>query len=124
MFTTGFTKTAYNMDHNNQGLEFAVSDTQELPNVGPGGMAPKGIPTYKPVEKPEPVGEKRKLTKREAARLMMYKMSAGLSDSSGSDIASGVASQLKWTASTPDGESESEASERHAKYQKAKRNRK
>lgn len=88
-------------DHNNQGLEFKMSDMGN-PAVGPGGMGPSGDETYQPAE-PTAKG-KTKADKQEMARRIigkLYKMSSGenaaLSDSGGSDIASTTVDQLKYT---------------------------
>jgi hypothetical protein len=94
MFTRGFKTAAF--DHNNQGLEFKMSDPGQ-PNVGPGGMSPSGVPSYQPVEEGTKGGKKLKRTAKQVAQLM-YKISAGLSDSGGSDIASTTVDQLKWTS--------------------------
>jgi hypothetical protein len=96
MFTKGFKIAA--VGHNNQGLEFKTSD-MGTGNTGPGGMAPSGIPSYQPFSA-DPKGDA-KLNRKARARAAiqsMYKMSAGLSDSGGSDIASGTVDQLKWTS--------------------------
>lgn len=89
-------------DHNNQGLEFKMSD-QGNPMVGPGGMSPSGIPSYQGADdnaKNKAGARKRSL--RETAELLFNKTSgisdASLSDSGGSDIAPTTASQLKWTS--------------------------
>jgi hypothetical protein len=103
MFTLGFSKTAA-FDHNNQGLEFKMSDMGSG-NVGAGGMAPSGIPSYQPFDNNKEGGGQ-KLSRKARARMAinaMYKFSsgmsdAGLSDSGGSDIASGTVDQLKWTS--------------------------
>ena len=51
MFTVGFKKIA-TFDHNNQGLEYNMSDnTNATSNVGPGGMSPQGMETYQPIPK-------------------------------------------------------------------------
>lgn len=96
MFTKGFKTAAF--DHNNQGLEFKMGDMGN-PNVGPGGMGPSGDETYQPVEK-NAKGQPKLSRKAEARKAInaLYKMGAGLSDSSGSDIASGGVDQLKWTS--------------------------
>ena len=99
MFTLGFKTAAF--DHNNQGLEFKMSDMGSG-NQGAGGMAPSGIPSYQPFSA-SPKGEA-KLNRKARARMAinaMYKMSevtCGFSDSGGSDIASSTVNQLKWTS--------------------------
>ena len=94
MFTKGFKTAAF--DHNNQGLEFKMSDMGN-PMIGPGGMGPSGDETYQPIE-PSKKGGRRKRSKPELAQLVFDKLGAGLSDSGGSDIASGTVDQLKWTS--------------------------
>ena len=87
MFTLGFKTAAF--DHSNQGLEFKMNDDGGA-GTGAAAMAPSGIESYQPVEANEKGGQpKKKRTLREAA-MLIYK-------TSGSDIADGVASGLKYT---------------------------
>jgi hypothetical protein len=98
MFTKGFFKTAA-FDHSSSGQEYKMSDMGSG-NTGAGGMAPSGIPSYQPFENNEKGGQP-KMSRKARARMTinaMYKFSAGLSDSGGSDIASGTVDQLKWTS--------------------------
>jgi hypothetical protein len=96
-------KKSASFDHNNQGLEFKLSDTDNTNgSVGPGGMGPSGEATYQPVE---PTGKGRTAVEKKAlGRMIMSKLyklggmeNAALSDSSGSGIASGTVDQLKYT---------------------------
>lgn len=51
MFSLGFEKIAQ-FDHNNQGLEYGMSDTNNsTADVGPGGMTPAGLESYQPIMK-------------------------------------------------------------------------
>lgn len=107
MFTHGFKTAAF--DHNNQGLEFKMSD-QGQPNVGPGGMAPSGIPSYQPYEKGDGLSKKKgKRSLREVTQIIQ-KISAA-------DIAPTTVSQLKWTfeqdAETPEQTSDRLAEEKN-----------
>jgi hypothetical protein len=57
-FVSGLHKTSAFTNHSD-GSEFKVTDTEPAPySAGPGGMAPAGIPSYRPVDilsnKPKP----------------------------------------------------------------------
>lgn len=79
MFHLGFEKIADNAasgGHNNQGQEFSSGDTAQNPMVGPGGMAPAGIPSYQPAGKTDDSDrktKKRKLPDQEAAQFVFGK---------------------------------------------------
>jgi len=134
MFTVGFKKTA-EFDHNNQGLEFRMSDTTNASaNVGPGGMSPQGIESYQPVDdnKEQPTNKKKKFKDRALVSFLMAK-SAGadslrsIVDGSGTGSPETLTSQLKWTSESPDMNQEEvsskakEESNRYKKYLKAKK---
>lgn len=113
-FLTGFTKHA-DFDHNNQGLEFKMSDTSNLYGAGPGGMGPSGYATYEGNAELKPDGTKvtknSKLHLKEIARrVAMGKIATidGVPDSlpavmgyvgSSGQGASTLATQLKYETS-------------------------
>lgn len=101
-FSEGFLKVAA-FGHNNQGLEFREADTNPLPNVGPGGMAPSGIETYQPIEKDQKSEghlkkKKPKLSDKEVVNVLLHKTS---SQGSRAGITGTTVTQLKYESSTP-----------------------
>lgn len=117
MFFRGFNKTA-TFGHNNQGLEFKMSD-QGLPNVGPGGMAPSGVETY------QPAPAQPKKTKADAIAAVRKMYSVQKQAGAVSDTANTVSSQLKWTfghGDTPEDEAtkRKEEKNKYGRYLKAR----
>ena len=82
MFTVGFTKVAM-FDHNNQGLEYNMSDnTNATSNVGPGGMSPQGIESYQPIPKQPDAKPKARVqtdSKKEKFNIATFLMHKGAS---------------------------------------------
>ena len=101
MFTLGFEKISM-FDHSNQGLEFKTEDTNPTANVGPGGMAPTGIPSYQPAENGSPNGKKKnKMGDVQVAQLMFGKLGSAGTDAlsnmgSGSTADEGIVTGLKY----------------------------
>lgn len=102
-FVNGFEKLALG-DHNNMGREFKHMDTEPQSNVGPGGMAPTGIPSYQPLDTMESSGgksKKKRMSDIAATQFLFGKLSTALADhvmtGSSSDISNAVSEQLKWT---------------------------
>lgn len=127
MFTKGFKTAAF--DHNNQGLEFKMSDMGN-PMIGPGGMGPSGDETYQPLgAKEKALMKHKKRSKQELAQLVYEKLGSGMEDAAlssgggGSDIASTLATQAKYTFQNgPDLEAEADdRKEQKNRYKKIKR---
>jgi len=128
MFTVGFKKSANAFDHNNQGLEFRMSDFGN-PMIGPGGMGPSGDETYQPIEPSVKGYMKKKKSLKEMGRAAMqkfYKLSSDMNDGGlssgggGLDIAPTTVDQLKWTSSNgPDLEAEADDRQEQRNRRKA-----
>lgn len=129
MFHLGFTKIA-TFDHNNQGLEFKMSE-QQNPMVGPGGMSPSGIESYQPVETSHTSDgkKKKKMSDAAAAQFLFGKMGSVGTDAmsnmgAGSTNSDTIATQLKWDNDSgkypQDNCADEKESKRHLKkYRKA-----
>lgn len=91
MFTLGFKKVA-SFDHNNQGLEFKMSDIGN-PMIGPGGMGPSGDETYQPLDKNLAKPVKKSLFAK-AQQLF------GKTADAPAQAESGLVDQLKWDSSS------------------------
>lgn len=129
-FTQGFQKIAV-FDHNNQGQEFKLVDTEPLVGTGAGGMAPSGIASYQPIVKQETdkipsskrKGKPAKLGDKEVANLIVTKLSQ---EGSRAGITGTTVTQLKYESSSPwsheqVGEGDMLAKERAKKYERAKK---
>ena len=106
MFSLGFYKIAM-FSHNNQGLEFKMSDPGQ-PNMGAGGMAPSGIPSYQPLDAtdtaPAPTNAKKRGKKPSPlATSFIFGKVSGVGHLSNTDHSistqdSPTTEQLKWTS--------------------------